>query len=117
MMMLTRLLTIGIGPRDVLIYSGHSTKRGSVQLFRSLGIRDEFVMQRDQMIGARAYANYCEAYNDCRPEDLPIFSSAEKYLEHAKHMMEQKEILLDEQAFPNFLSRMTETHCENQLLP
>ena len=46
-------------------------KRGSLQLFRSLGLRDEYAMQRVQMVGHKAYVYYCEAYNDCTPEDWP----------------------------------------------
>ena len=63
-------------------------------------------MSKVQMVGARAYANYCEAYNDCSPEDLPRFSSAEQYLQHADYMREQKEILLNDAGFASFLSEM-----------
>lgn len=102
-----RLLSIEIGPGDVLMYSGHSIKRGSVQLLRTLGLRDEYVMQKVQMVGARSYANYCEAYNDCKPDDLPRFSSVEQCLQHAAYIRQQKEILLDETAFSNFLAQMS----------
>ena len=36
-----RLLDVGIGSGYVLMHSGHSLKRGSVQLYQSLGLRDE----------------------------------------------------------------------------
>ena len=102
-LMRSRLLSIGISPGDVLMYSGHSLKRGSVQLYRSLGLRDEYVMQRVQMVGPRAYANYCEAYNDCAPEDLPRFASAEEYLQHARQIMEERKMALDETAYSRFV--------------
>jgi len=102
-LMRNRLLGIGIAPGDVLMYSGHSLKRGSVQLFRSLGLRDEYVMQRVQMVGHRAYANYCEAYNDCAPEDLPRFSSEKEYLQHAIRLMEEKKVKRNDNAFFKFM--------------
>ncbi len=35
------------------------------------------------MIGTNAYANYCAAYNDCAPTDLPMFSNVRDFLDHA----------------------------------
>ena len=101
-----RLRTIGIGGGDILMYSGHSLKRGSVQLYRSLGLRDEYVMQRVQMVGPKAYANYCEAYNDCAPEDLPRFASAEEYLEQADRLKKEKELALNPEAFSKFITEV-----------
>ena len=69
-----RLHNIGVGERDCGMYSGHSIKRGSVQLYRSLGLLDVEIMKIIQMVGANAYRNYCEAYNDCLPEQLPAYS-------------------------------------------
>ncbi len=40
-------------------------------------------MEIIQMIGTNAYANYCAAYNDCAPADLPRFSNMRDVLEHA----------------------------------
>ena len=51
-------------------------------------------MQIVQMDGARAYANYCERYDDCNSEDLRRFSSAGQYLPQAAYMTEQKESCL-----------------------
>ena len=42
----TRLESIGVGSCDVAMYSGHSLKRGCVQLLRSLGLREEYVVQK-----------------------------------------------------------------------
>ncbi len=40
-----RLRLCGVGPGNLDRYSGHSMKRGCVQLYRSLGVRDEHIMQ------------------------------------------------------------------------
>ncbi len=40
-------------------------------------------MEMIQMIGTNAYANYCAAYNDCAPTDLPRFSNVRDFLDHA----------------------------------
>jgi len=77
-----RLRLCGVGPADVEKYSGHSLKRGAVQLYRSLGIRDEQVMSIIQMTGPNAYANYCSAYNDCSPGEVPRFKNIEDFLRH-----------------------------------
>jgi len=36
-------------------------------------------MEIVQMKGPRAYANYCEAFNDCAPNSLPRFDSAKNF--------------------------------------
>lgn len=105
-MMRKRLLTIGISSGDVAMYSAHSLKRGSVQLYRSLGLRDEYIMQKVQMVGPRAYATYCAAYNDCAPNDLPRFASAEEYIQHAARIMGERNLLLNDEAYANFMSEV-----------
>ena len=45
-----RLRSIGIGAGDMLMYSGLWLKRVSVQLHRSLGLSDDYVMQRVEMV-------------------------------------------------------------------
>ena len=59
-----RLRLCGVGDEDTVWYTGHSIKRGTVQLYRSLGVRDEQVRERIQITGPNAYANYTAAYND-----------------------------------------------------
>lgn len=49
-----RLARIGIGPSGLVMYSGHSIKRGSVQLYRSLGLLDENIIEKVQMTGQNA---------------------------------------------------------------
>ena len=60
---------------DNVTQNTEAAENGSVQLHRSIGLRDEYVMQRVQMVGRNAYVNYCEAYNDCAPEDLPALQA------------------------------------------
>lgn len=72
------------------MYSGHSIKRGSVQLYRSIGYRDEHIMQKVQMTGQRAYANYCAAYKDLAPQELPRFSNVEEYIKHAESIAKRE---------------------------
>ena len=81
-----RLAKIGIGQGDLNMYSGHSIKRGAVQLYLSIGLRDENIMQRVQMTGQHAYTNYCAAYNDCAPRELPRFPSVEDHISHAQRI-------------------------------
>lgn len=85
-----RLRMCGVGPGDVRMYSGHSIKRGAVQLYRSLGLRDEQVMEIVQMTGANAYANYCAAYNDCGPSDIPRFNNIDDFLRHADTVQKEQ---------------------------
>lgn len=79
-----RLGDIGIGRDEILMYTGQSIKRGSVQLHRSLGLRAEMIMEIIQMKGHHAYEKYCAAFNDCAPYDLPRFSSVHDYIKHAE---------------------------------
>ena len=85
-----RLLSVGFGPSDVLRYTGHSIKRGCVQFYRSLNVRDEYIMQIIQMTGDNAYRNYCAAFNDDAPEDIPRFSSIESLLVHCDSVLKEK---------------------------
>ena len=84
-----RLRSCGVGASDVVLYSGHSLKRGCVQLYRSLGIRDEQVMEIIQMNGFNAYSNYCAAYNDCAANSLPRFTSLDDFIAHAETAAEE----------------------------
>lgn len=80
----------GCGSRAVDMYSGHSLKRGCIQLYRSLDIRDEQIMQIVQMTGPNAYSNYCAANNDCAAEDLPRFSSVNMFMEHSDTLRDEE---------------------------
>ena len=78
-------------------YSGHSIKRGSVQLYRSLGLKDEYIMKKVQMVGTNAYLRYCEAFNDCAPEELPRFAGVEGFIQHAAHVHKEQQMILSSQ--------------------
>ena len=49
-----RLRMCGVGAGVTELYSAHSLKRGCVQLYRSLGVRDKNVMKIIQMTGPNA---------------------------------------------------------------
>lgn len=112
-MMRARLQDLGISSGDVQRYSGHSLKRGAFQLYRSLGLRDEFIMQKIQMVGNRANATYCAAYNDCSSQDLPRFANAEEYIGHAERIMGERNLLMDNEAYDYFLSHFIGDSSEN----
>lgn len=103
-----RLLAIGIGADDVKMYTGHSIKRGAVQLYRSLGVRDEMIMEIIQMKGVNAYLNYCEAYNDCSPSGIPRFASIEELLTYSKAVSEEQVEVQDESDFSKFLEVLSQ---------
>ena len=98
-----RLSAIGIGDADLEMYSGHSIKRGSVQLYRSLGLRDEAIMEIIQMSGQNAYANYCAAYNDCAPKSLPRFASVSEYIKHAEKIVTETDVIHSKEKFDGFM--------------
>ena len=102
-LMRDRIMELGIGG-DALLYTGHPLKRGSAQSHRSFGLRDEYVKQRIQMSGERAYQNYCAAYNDCIPRDHLRFASVNDYIAHATNIAGEEEVLLDSTRFDHFMS-------------
>ena len=56
------------------------------------------------MVGHKAYAKHCAAYNDCSPDGLPRFASDKEYLEHGVRMQEEEELMLDHEAYGKFIS-------------
>jgi hypothetical protein len=93
-----RLRKIGQGSDVAARFSGHSIKRGSVQLYRKIGMSDLWIMQRINMIGEGAYTRYTEMFNDAVPESVPNFSNvaaAVKWATEAKKGL--GEILNDEE--------------------
>ena len=99
-----RLTSIGIGEGDIKMYSGHSIKRGAVQLYRSLGLKDEYIMKKVQMVGANAYLRYCEAFNDCAPEELPRFSGVQDYISHASRIHKERQMYLTRDEYSKYMS-------------
>lgn len=88
------------------MYSGNSIKRGSVQLYRSLGLPDVAIMEIIQMSGRQAYANCCAAYNDCVPQELPRFNSVKEYVCHAGTICEEYEHIRGKDNFAKFLKHV-----------
>lgn len=92
----SRLRMCGCGADAVDMYSGHSIKRGCIQLYRSLDLRDEQIMDIIQMRGPNAYSNYCASNNDCAPTDLPRFTSVKMFMEHSETLRNEDQTCLDE---------------------
>ena len=65
-------------------------------------------MQRVQMVGPKACANYCEAYNDCAPEDLPRFATNDKYVAHAANIVEEKQLNRNFNGFNRFMEEIAQ---------
>jgi hypothetical protein len=49
--MRSRLHLIGEGQANLAIFSSHSIKRGAVQLYRKIGMSDQWIMRRINMVG------------------------------------------------------------------
>lgn len=100
-----RLQQKGVGSEDVHMFSGHSLKRGSVKLYRSLGYRDEYIMDLVPMTGPNAYFSYCSAYNSCAPTELPRFTGRKDFLAHAEYLSQESEGLNNEETYEDFVMR------------
>jgi hypothetical protein len=81
--MRSRLLMIGQGSEVANRFSGHSIKRGSVQLYRKIGMHDVWIMNRINMTGEGAYTRYTEMFNDAAPLPVPNFSNVHAAVEWA----------------------------------
>jgi len=103
---LLRLRLSQIGVVGVGMYGDHSLKRGCVQLYSSLGLSDEMIMQIVQMTGHHAYANYCAAYNDCAPLELPRFTPIKDYITHAERISGECDLIQDSETFDEWILEM-----------
>ena len=103
---LGRLSSSSVGPVDLGMYSEHSFTRGSVQLYRSLVLCDELIMKLSQMSGYQEYANYCDAYNNCAPPELPCFNLVKYYVRHAETICEESEQIYGKDDFAKFLEHV-----------
>ena len=64
-----RLRSMGTGEGYAKTFTGHSLKRGSIQLYRSLSIRDSQIRETTKMRGVEAFLAYAaENNNDPEPE-------------------------------------------------
>ncbi len=112
----TKMLAIGVGGGDARKHTAHSLKRCAVQLYRTLRLRDECVMQKVQMVGSKAYASYCAGLNDCAPTDLSRFAWTEDFIGHAERMMDEKNLLLRDNVHEEFMSEVTKSLREMKYL-
>ena len=103
-----RLSEIGVGAGNLPMYSGHSLKRGCVQLYRSMHVRDEQIMDIIQMSGPNAYYNYTVSYNTCAPPDLPGFDSVDEYISHANQLEKERLVVMDHELFDGFITELEE---------
>jgi hypothetical protein len=88
-----RLILTGEGEGNARCFTGHSIKRGSVQLYRTMGVSDSWIMRRINKSGEYAYLRYTEAFNDAAPIPIPEFSNLEAFISWAAkshHMLGDK---------------------------
>lgn len=97
--MRSRLIAVGIAPVSAKMFTGHSLKRGCVQLLRTLGMKNEAIMRRIKMAGTNAYLRYTEAFNDSCPTQLPDFRNREAIESHVKGLYAKTDILGNEGMF------------------
>lgn len=93
-----RLTEIGIGSGVVNTHSGHSPKRGGVQLLRYLGCKDHFIMKWFGMTGQAAYLRYTEGFNNAAGTPVPDFASTDDLIAHARGREALNTILDSEEA-------------------
>lgn len=79
-----RFTEIGVGSSTVQAHTGHSLKRGGVQLLGFLGCKDLFIINWFGMTGQTAYLRYTEGYNDASGVRVPDFAFSEAMLAHAR---------------------------------
>lgn len=88
-----RFEKIGLGSANARAHTGHSPKRGGVQLLRFLGVKDANIMSWFGMTGNNAYLRYTEGYNDLSGTTCPDFSGTAYLAAHAKSRKELDDIL------------------------
>lgn len=99
---------IGAASADVKIYFEHSIKRGYAQLYRSLNVRDEEIMEIIQVEGHNGYCYYTAAYNAFPRSDLPRITSMQDYVLYAEQL--KQEIVISEElsVFQSNIEEMSE---------
>ncbi len=55
------------------------------------------------MKSSYAYANYCAAYDDCTPSCLPRFSSWRDFVNHAKTIGEEQNLVYNQKKYEYFV--------------
>jgi hypothetical protein len=70
-----RLILAGEGEGNARYFTGHTIKRWSVQLYRTMGVTYNWIMRRINMTCDYVYLRYTEAFNDAAPTPIPEFSN------------------------------------------
>lgn len=79
-----RAREVGWSQRDAARLTGHSIKRGGVQLLRKLGMSDSDIMEIFKMSSVVAYIRYTElSEKACSSDDVPKFTSYAAFMAHA----------------------------------
>lgn len=91
-----RFRDIGFGSGVLNAHTGHSPKRGGVQLLRFLGCKDTFIMKWFGMTGQIAYLRYTEGFNDARGTAVPDFASSSDLQAHAIALKDLEQVLESE---------------------
>lgn len=89
---------------DAKRFSGRSLKRGAVQLYRLVDLRDGMVMTIIRMKDTHAYASCCAWYITCSSEDIPKFASISEAMVHVEHVFKKKMIVYDYTLVESFLA-------------
>jgi hypothetical protein len=61
------LILAGEGEGNARYFTGHSIKRGSVQLYRTMGVTNNWIMRRIYMTGEYAYLRYTGKHSTMPP--------------------------------------------------
>lgn len=93
------LVVIGIAPARANLCTGHSLKRGSVQLLRTLGLKDLDIIRRIKMEGGRAYLRYAAAFNEFAPPPVPDFSCIEDMEAHMRECYRRRSMMGNAEQF------------------
>lgn len=88
-----RMVGIGIASARAILFTGHSLKRGSVQLLRTLELKDEYVMRRIKMEGGPSYLRYIAAFNASGAPSIPDFASIEEMKSHMRECDRRKSVM------------------------
>lgn len=86
-----RAMDAGWSERDANCITGHSGKRGCVQLYRLLGVSDTEIMELCMMASLQAYMRYCELSEASSRRDLPKFRDHQSFMAHARELEECRE--------------------------
>ena len=86
----SRLESIGVPPAHIQSYTGHSIKRGGVQLLRALGVTDATIMKWFGMSGEGSYIRYTEICNQSNFKEVPGFSSSDGMVNHVEALLNRQ---------------------------